>query len=111
MDAPKPVDSHHFALIPTLCHGIIYTMTTKPATQYYTLRKGPVPDLSGRIKYPFRTMKVGYFFDVPRTRDHAMRVRASEQKKKYGRLYIVRRMKKDPENGIPEDCTRVHRIA
>lgn len=81
-------------------------MPTKTVTPYYTLRKGPSPDPVKRQPFPFRTMEVGHYFDVPRALDHTVRVRASEQGKKYGRQYSVRRI---IERG--EERTRVHRIA
>ena len=66
-------------------------MTIKPANAFFTVKRGHAPtDVRG--KYPFRSMQVGQFFDVPRSLDRSVRVQASIQGKKHGRTYSVRRI-------------------
>lgn len=77
-------------------------MTIKPASPFFTVKRGPAPkDVRG--KYPFLGMKVGQFFDVPRSLDRSVRVQASIQGRKHGRTYSVRR--------IDNERVRVYRTA
>lgn len=84
------------------------TKNVKAVTPFFTLKKGPLPDLVGRIKYPFREMEIGHYFDVPRELDHRVRVRASDQARKYNHRYRVNRIVRE-EDGVT--CVRIQRIA
>lgn len=77
-------------------------MKTKTDTPFFTVKRGTLPTAS-TVKYPFRAMEVGQYFDVPRALDHQVRVRASKHGKKYGRTYSVRR--------IENERVRVYRTA
>lgn len=76
------------------------TKNVKAVTPFFTLKKGP--------KYPFREMEIGHYFDVPRELDHTVRVRASDQARKYNHRYRVNRIVRE-EDGVM--CVRIHRIA
>lgn len=78
-------------------------MKTNPSAPFFTIKRGTVPPKANATKYPIRDMKVGDWFDAPREAEHSVRVRASQQGKKYGRIYSVRR--------INDQRVRVHRIA
>jgi hypothetical protein len=76
-------------------------MTTKTGKPFFTVAHGAsLPPSKNR--YPFSSMKVGSYFDVPRASDHAVRVSASQHGKKYGRTYSVRR--------IDDHRVRVYRL-
>lgn len=86
----------------------IHDMNKSPT--FFVLHKGPVGELPShpsKAKYPFSAMEVGHYFDVPRSLDHCVRVRASAQAAKRGHKYWVHRM--TSKLGIP--FVRVHRIA
>jgi len=83
-------------------------MKPKKTTPLYRLHKGQLPDLDNRVKYPFRDMQVGHYFDVPREMDHTIRVRASDYGRKNGHRYRVNRIQRK-EDGIL--CVRVQRVA
>ncbi len=83
-------------------------MKTKNVNEYFALQKGPLPSLPSKVKYPFRKMEVGHYFDAPRELDHTLRVRASQHGRKYGHRYRVSRIQRK-EDGVL--CVRVQRIA
>jgi hypothetical protein len=77
-------------------------MTTKNVKPFFTATRGVFPP-SSKTRYPFSSLKVGCYFDAPRDLDHAVRVRASQHGKKYGRTYSVRR--------VDAHRVRVYRLA
>ena len=82
-------------------------MKNKSNNPYYIIQTGPVPRLDQTSKYPFASMEVGNFFEVPYEEDHAVRVRASQYGKRHGQRYTVRRT--TDQDGKPTRV-RVHRV-
>ena len=78
-------------------------MKIKPNPPFFTVQRGAAPMNDPRCKYPFPTLEVDHFFDVPRELDHQVRARASQHAKKYGRTYRVHR--------LDEKTVRVYRTA
>lgn len=77
-------------------------MKPKTYPPFFTISHSATPPKANVTKYPISTMRVGDWFDAPREAEHSVRVRASQQGKKYGRTYSVRR--------IDDQRVRVHRI-